>query len=464
MKSPADVDKEGAILSEMLEIVEQKDSLRSMLEEDRQRWAVFLNLIDLAQSSLEDDVFAPDSADEQEIADESDGECQAYSDQIPAPKASDSEVWDIRDGQPEAIDSDLEIEEEFEHLFINDHSDTSSPCTGSISDFLESDLVVLDPIEPPAELHEQPAHPAKIAWSPSVEFEGKTVELNELVSQEEIDLWSAVAVATTIENENAIDEQEVLEFDQLVQDLSDDDVASLGSSIEEKRPDSMEFESQTIELTDLNSQGETEFWSGNDDDSTANSDFERPLSSDGTDYEYFYEQRQSMAADVKQRKTSEILREKVEVFDELDRKARKRVEAVEEKNDWGTLGVKFENRGVVRDLVWMWEYNHLQQSGRRGVYPDLDERPKTKGKKDDRSSSRNDLESNPQQQTQEPPQKTRKKRKKIIPEMELERRTICSSDPAGGWAWWQIGILFWLTVFSFFILSALPADSWPSFF
>ncbi|XP_059350656.1 F-actin-monooxygenase MICAL3-like isoform X8 [Daphnia carinata] len=37
VKSPADVDKEGAILTEMLEIVEQKDSLRSMLEEDRQR-------------------------------------------------------------------------------------------------------------------------------------------------------------------------------------------------------------------------------------------------------------------------------------------------------------------------------------------------------------------------------------------------------------------------------------------
>jgi len=459
VKSPADVDKEGAILSEMLEIVEQKDSLRSMLEEDRQRWAVFLNLIDLAQSSLEDDVFAPDSADEQEIADESDGTCQAYSDQIPAPEASDSEVWDTRDRQPEAIDSDLEIEEEFEHLFIDDHSDTS-PCTGSISDFLESDLVVLEPIKTPVELNEKPAYPAKIAWSPSVEFEGKTVKLKELVSQEEIEIWSA-AVATTIESENATDEQEVLEFDQLVQDLSDDDVVSVGSSIEEKRPDSMQFESQTIELRDLNSQGETEIWSGNDD-SAANSDFERPLSSDGTDYEYFYEQRQ-MAADVKQRKTSQILREKVEVFDELDRKARKRVEAVEEENDWGTLGVKFENRGVVRDLVWMWEYNHLQQSGRRGVYPDLDEGPKRKGMKGDRSGCRNDLETNPQQQTHEQPQKTKKKRKKIIPEMELER-TICSSDPAGGWAWWQIGILFWLTVFSFFILSALPADSWPSFF
>jgi hypothetical protein len=37
-KSPADVDKEGAILSEMLEIAEHKDSLRSMLEEDRQRY------------------------------------------------------------------------------------------------------------------------------------------------------------------------------------------------------------------------------------------------------------------------------------------------------------------------------------------------------------------------------------------------------------------------------------------
>jgi hypothetical protein len=459
VKSPADVDKEGAILSEMLEIVEQKDSLRSMLEEDRQRWAVFLNLIDLAQSSLEDDVFAPDSADEQEIADESDGACQTYSDQIPAAKVSDSSVWDTRDCQPETIDSDLEIEEEFEHLFIDDHSDTS-PCTGSISDFLESDLVVLEPIENQMDLTEQPHHPAKIVWSPSVEFEGKMVELNELVSHQELELWSA-PVATTSENENPIDEQEVLEFDQIIQDLSDDGTASLGSSIEEKRPDSMEFECQTIEMMDLNSQGEPEIWSANDD-SAPNSDFERPLSSDCADYEYFYEQRQ-MAADVKQRKTSEILREKVEVFDELDRKARKRVEAVEEENDWGTLGVKFENRGVVRDLVWMWEYNHLQQSGRRGVYPDLDERPKMKGKKSDRSNCGNDLESNAQQQTQEPPQKTRKKRKKINPEMELER-TVCPSDPAEGWAWWQIGILFWLTVFSFFILSALPADSWPSFF
>ena len=208
------------------------------------------------------------------------------------------------------------------------------------------------------------------------------VELNELVSHQELELWSA-PVATTSENENPIDEQEVLEFDQIIQDLSDDGTASLGSSIEEKRPDSMEFECQTIEMMDLNSQGEPEIWSANDD-SAPNSDFERPLSSDCADYEYFYEQRQ-MAADVKQRKTSEILREKVEVFDELDRKARKRVEAVEEETDWGTLGVKFENRGVVRDLVWMWEYNHLQQSGRRGVYPDLDKRPKIKGKKCDRT-------------------------------------------------------------------------------
>merc|ERR1712071_553965 len=38
VKSAADVHKEGAILTEMLEIVEQKDSLRSMLEEDRQRY------------------------------------------------------------------------------------------------------------------------------------------------------------------------------------------------------------------------------------------------------------------------------------------------------------------------------------------------------------------------------------------------------------------------------------------
>jgi len=53
VKSAADVHKEGAILTEMLEIVEQKDSLRSMLEEDRQRWAEFLNLIDWASDELD---------------------------------------------------------------------------------------------------------------------------------------------------------------------------------------------------------------------------------------------------------------------------------------------------------------------------------------------------------------------------------------------------------------------------
>ena len=110
------------------------------------------------------------------------------------------------------------------------------------------------------------------------------VELNELVSHQELELWSA-PVATTSENENPIDEQEVLEFDQIIQDLSDDGTASLGSSIEEKRPDSMEFECQTIEMMDLNSQGEPEIWSANDD-SAPNSDFERPLSSDCADYEY----------------------------------------------------------------------------------------------------------------------------------------------------------------------------------
>lgn len=452
MKSPADVDKEGAILSEMLEIVEQKDSLRNMLEEDRQRWAVFLNLIDLAQSSLEDDVFGPDSAEKQENEDESYGAFQAYSDQIPASEVSGCELWDTGEGQPDTVDSDLEIEEEFEHLFCDDHSNTP-PRTDSIKDFLESDLVVLEPVENSIGFREKPQHPAKIAWSPSVEFEGQIVELKDLVSQEELLLWSSTS------DNDIVNEQDLLEFDQLVQNLSDDGTTSLGSSLEGKHPNEVEFESQPIEIIDLNSQGEPEFWSGNDE-SMPNSDAERAVSSVGTDYEYFYEQRQT-AAQIKPKKTSQILREKVEVFDQLDRKARKQVEAVEEENDWGTLGVKFENRGVVRDLVWMWEYNHLQQSGRRGVYPEMDDRPKRKEKKGDRSTYQNDLDANMQQEEQ--PQKTRKKRKKIKPNMELETK-ICPSDPDGGWARWQIGILFWLTVFSFFILSTLPADIWSSFY
>lgn len=406
-----------------------------------------MNLIDLAQSSLEDDVFAPDCSDEQETADESNGPIQAYSDQIAA--SNGSLFCDRGDGQRDTVDSDLEIEEEFEHLFANDHSD--SLHTDLTNDFLESDLAVLEPVDNSMGIHQKAEHPEKIAWSPSIEFEGQIVELKDLVSHEELELWS-----TATSNNHMVNDQDVLEFDQLIQDLSD--TASLDSSIEELHLNAMEFEGQ-IETVDLNSQGDSEFWSGNDD-SIPNSDAERAVSSVGTDYEYFYEQRQ-FAAQVVPRKTSQILREKVEVFDELDRKTRKRVEAVEEESDWGTLGVKFENRGVVRDLVWMWEYNHLQQSGRRGVYPELDDRPKRKQTKDDQSTSRNDLDLS--MQPEEQPQKTRKKRKTIKSKMELERK-MGPSDADGGWAWWQIGILFWLAVFSFFILSTLPADIWPSFF
>ena len=464
VKSPADVDKEGAILTEMLEIVEQKDSLRSMLEEDRQRWAVFLNLIDLAQSSLEDDVFAPDdSVGEHEKSDESYGACQSYSEQIPPALQPASS----RDDDPEAIDSDLEIEEEFDHLFSNDHSDTS-PHSDSMNDlFFGSDVEIGPNFESPP-VEQTNTRPPKIVWSPSVEFEGQIVELKDLVSHEELEMWSArepvednhveITSRTDIEFEDSIDEQEVEEFDQLVQDLSDDGSVSLGSSsIGETCPNSVEFDGQPTELASLVSQGDP---GSRNDDSGPSSDCERPVSSIGSDY--FYERRQ--AADVnKMRKTSQILKEKVQVYDELDRKSRKHVETVEEEQDWGSLGVKFTNRGVVRDLVWMWEYNHLQQSGRLGVYPE--ERPVKKKKKiregsgsDRASGSQNDLESN---EDQEQTQRTRtKKRLKIKPEMESETQAICQSDV--GWAWWQIGILFWLTVFSFFILSSLPANnSWP---
>lgn len=523
MKSPADVDKEGAILTEMLEIVEQKDSLRSMLEEDRQRWAVFLNLIDLTQRSLEDDVFESDSASEKEYSNEPNWQSQVYSDQfLPTQGHNHSS------GQAELIDSDLEIEEEIEQLFNNNHSETTS-FSGSMNDLfaldnVESenwDVVINDqPVKEHVDDSSKANRPSKIVWSPSIEYEGQIVQLKDLISHEELEMWSTYnpvedqqivnqqeslvlldvemtvddfkdqtlqikklnTLSDVVENgqdeadnqngspvslDDMIDEQEVEEFDQLVEDLSDDGTASLGSCLVAKRPNLIEYEDQTTTVNSnllVNQQGDLESLSNSSvPDCDANSDCERQVN--GRSCEYFYERRQTID-ETKQRKTSQILKEKVEVFDELDRKVRKRVEAVEEEHDWGSLGVKFENRGVVRDLVWMWEYNHLQQSGRRGVYPDLDDRPKKRNKPlseaGNQSGSGNDLESNEQQEQQpEQRQRTRKKRKKVESSCMESEKTICQSDPVNGWAWWQIGILFWLVVFSFFILSTLPADSLP---
>lgn len=455
---------------------------------------MFLNLIDLARSSLEDEVFASESAGGD--PNESVEQFETCSDPIMS-----AQVHNLRDGQSEIFDSDCEIEKEIEELFANHHSDTTS-FTGSISDLFaldvvdeednhepnQTDILTDEQMEQPKEVDVDNKRPAKIVWSSSVEFEGQMVELDDLVSQEELEMWSAHEpleddqkmdqnddVKNGDENEDrkgspvppedVIDEHDIEEFDLLVQDLSDDGSASLGGFFGETEPDSVDLiEGQPTECLNLVIiQGDRDTLSRNSPfpDCDPNSDCERAVSSGGSSCEYFYERRQAID-DVKQRKTSQILKEKVQVFDELDRRVRKRVETTEEEQDWGSLGVKFENRGVVRDLVWMWEYNHLQQSGRRGVYPELDERPKkkTKPEKGNQSGSGNDLEPNAQQ---EQAHRTKKKRKKVKPEMESEKQ-ISQSDPASAeWAWWQIGILFWLVVFSFFILSSLP-DGSLSFF
>ena len=377
MKSPADVDKEGAILSEMLDIVEQKDSLRSMLEEDRQRWAVFLNLIDLAQSSLDDDVF--------------DDEFPVGSSSPPSPVVDDDEQW---------------TEQEIEDLFRDD-----SP-----------DLVDIETEQPTSNQMEMNKRSAKLEWSRSVEFEGQTVELRDLISHQELEMWSANNNNYDCPSPAPIGEDldvDVEEFDQLIQDLSDDGTASLGSS------------------------------NGQDGGHRAVS------SSAESDCNYFYERRQMANNEIQRHPTGANLKEKVQVFDELDRQVRQRVDNKEEEQDWGSLGVKFENRGAVRDLVWMWEYNHLQQSGRNWVYPEdkpLNQRPKNKQSK---------VAAVPLVQDEE--LLFNSEQSEDVQKITEEESGGCSADELNldgdGWPLWQIGILFWLVVFSYFILSTLPADS-----
>lgn len=45
-KTSADVEKEGEILTEMLEIVEKRDTLIALLEEERQRYCKLYSIVD----------------------------------------------------------------------------------------------------------------------------------------------------------------------------------------------------------------------------------------------------------------------------------------------------------------------------------------------------------------------------------------------------------------------------------
>ena len=426
MKSPADVDKEGAILSEMLEIVEQKDSLRSMLEEDRQRWALFLNLIDWARGSLDgseegddgtgganeeedeyeyDDVFYGSQANDEESETEEQQEKLIL--QLPT-----DEVVDNNNGNYK----DRDEEEEFEELFGCSQWSVGRKEGSATREVSEFDRLV-------RELSQDST--TNNCWNPTIQLDdGTTVQLKDLVSAQELKMWVTNAMPTEVEEE---------EKDQMVFQLR-------------HRPQRPQ---RSASLTD-------------------------------TSCEEFYQRRLAKptisitdeAAVTIEKPCAEF----AVVTDDADE------EKFDGDKDWGSLGVRFENRGVVRDLVWQWEYNHLQQSGRLGAVPDADvgtPRPikrRTSQVSDRfnlalpmanrslRSASSSDLESIGQ------PNKKKKKKKTGKDESQSQESSkpmmdVNDDDHDNHWPMWQIGLLLWLIVFSIFVIYNLFfVSSWHPFF
>lgn len=380
------MDKEGAILAEMLKIVEQEDWLSSMLEEDRQRWADFLRLIDLAQSRLayDDDVFTIDEQPGGVVPDMPSWDdiesaylkCQSYLGR----KMSSASLLVGPLNDPLSITEDpsppeeLGSEEEFEHLFADGEDSDSPLCTDSVDELFKLELEEHSPLlqhestllEPPPEEFQ--------TWSPSpVIVDGSKINVKELLSPEDLAL------------------------------------ARKGPKETESEPEIRSFE-------------------------------------------YFYEKRKE--AKEKARKVSNLIQPKIQVFDELDRGIHR--ESDDSNKDWGSLGVKFENRGAVKDLVWMWEYNHMQQSGRSGAPPELEWRPKRRAtlqlppyRTPELSSSGVD---------DEPAKKKTKLKKK-----KGEQCDSVAADGGGGRSVWQTGLLLSVVIFSFFVLYSLFSDYLPFF-
>ena len=165
-----------------------------------------------------------------------------------------------------------------------------------------------------------------------------------------------------------------------------------------------------------------------------------------------------------QRKASQIVREKVQVFDNIEStglKSSKKKEPMDK--DWGTLGVRFQNRGAVRDLVWMWEFNHLQQSGRNGA-PEFEWREKRKSVKDTEDKGESEMPKSTELETGDTPPVVNKvkKRKKKARSMEPPSEPVPEDKPMdissemateNSCYWCQTIVLIWLLIFSYLIVS-----------
>lgn len=413
MKSPADVDKEGAILSEMLEIVEKKDSLRSMLEEDRQRRALFLNLVDWAQGSLDN------SEDDYDDGGGSASE-GGYNDVFFANSGSLSlesepevheEYSEITNNEAVKENNKIDCEfvkgeEEFEQIFGSSKYSDERYIAGR--DDSEFDRLV-------QELSEDSS---TNSWNPTVEVDGFSVQLKDLVSAHELQMWteSAALVAVAQEEED------------------DDPAVEL-----RRRPQ------RSASLT-VNSFSSEEFY-----------------------------QRRLPKPTVTQNDPIIAINE-VRVITAVEADDDVKFEGSTEK-DWGSLGVRFENRGVVRDLVWQWEYNHLQQSGRLGAVPDDNVGALRPVKRRSSRMSNNRLapptdhllhsaSSSDFESVGQPNKKKKKTRKRVAQPQSQESSSKPMDDTDDNqWPLWQIGLLLWLAVFSIFVIYNLFfVSSWHPFF
>lgn len=504
------MDREGAILSEMLEIVEQRDSLRNMLEEDRQRWALFLNLIDAAQSSVEDGSFARDDSPVQQQP------VEPFEEQLASELAQNSDS-----------DQFVDSEEEFNHLVFDDDDD-SIQITDSLNELFEVEHVPgSDVFKPAIETFKNEER------APTKETEDLQQELSNQTDQalddnfesgfldeenDDVDQVEHAQREKSLEKSSSIDfdvsDEDVEEFERLVQDLSDHSVSSLESG-RERKPEIPEFvltvecegveveperppspleqiveQKRKIEDRPISSTSETSelyYQMGKIVDSKSNSPKASPtlqrkvqvfdemertsrryspfkgefegrtielsdlVSEQELDiyYDYNSPDEEQSPSSGPMRRRSHIVQSKIETFDTLDRKARKySLQVGRDEKDWGSLGVKFKNRGAVRDLVWQFEFNQWQATGCQGNLPDYEWKEKRRATLTP-STQESECESDEPKTRQR--RKSRQEAAEVKPEL-VEREATQSSESSGTPAW-QIAVVIWLVIFCFFMLS-----------
>ena len=537
VKSPADVHKEGAILTEMLEIVEQKDALRNMLEEDRQRWAEFLNLIDSTDSNELDDscesfncdpilhrlmtiFYSPDL----------DGSTYHNGQLIDSKNVENVEnVENVNDvfttsySPLEELLTEKEIrrqielnqEEEFEQLFGAQLSNSSS--FDSLDDLFQlhskslSDSAAIDenPMkikenqvfdEPPLncpnyQTTEKPENNyINLALNPNSMLVHQVNDVDQVDDGNQVDDVDQIDDVDDVDQDFAFEQDDVDdgEFSEILGDMSDissipddfelkelhqltelnepndfaqidhlsvdpnelvifNDVESWSNDCDEEKDsppmscddfyneklkmqekmrshesnvftECLHFDGKTVDLNELVSSDDIQFWRNSFDE------------------ENDFEPEQGPTADKTAMKSTKRIQQKIQVYDQLEKSTRTYQTTKKPQKDWGSLGVKFKNRGSVRNLVSVWEINHLQQSGRHNQNQNENENePKI-----------NEIDDSEETETTIVKRKKSAKTKETTP---VTSHNNSENQMNRQWSCWQILLVIWILIFSYFIFS-----------